>query len=577
MRWAALALALLAACKIEGDKLALVRNTCEVDTASCGDDPAVSCDLTAGLCVREEAIAPYEVALRVTPGPSQEGLLKRAPFPRFLLEGGRENYDLSVPLAVSIAGRVATEGASARLIDAEVSFIPRSTTVGQRVVVSTQRTGPAGPETNLAVSLAPDTRYGVHIQPLTVDSERLPPADTVFETTVGGAAFEYVYRAIEQIDGQLLDESGEPVVDHVIRLESPVELGARSPQVLSSTARTDQQGRFSLFAHATTLSGGSFAFAVSLDPDLPWTQAISIPASRLAGDGTLVIPVIPQRVRFLGRIEGEERASVPAELTFVSAFEIPGATGNLNDRDWCRSHVPDDVGEPFVCRARLSAFVAPDGRYATTLLPGDYAVYIVPGRMSSEGRVATRELRAVIETQPGGAPQTGQAYTLEPATVFNGWVASPRGKRMPSVSVQALALSLVGELGPVAGFNRTSSTVSDAHGNFDFAVDTGYFDLVAIPPADSGFARVYFANRVIDAMSSPEEGLLSLAPPEPVVVSGVVKGPQGPLAAAVIDAYAIVRDLSGGERAVAVGRASSDEAGVYRLNLPPEIRDEGER
>jgi hypothetical protein len=177
---------------------------------------------------------------------------------------------------------------------------------------------------------------------------------------------------------------------------------------------------------------------------------------------------------------------------------------------------------------------------------------------------------AVIETQTGGGPQQGQGYTLVTGARYRGPVRTSDGLAVKNVLVRASALGVNGVLGEVAGFNRSSESITDDNGRFLLPVDIGYYDISARPSFASGFPWVYVPNLAVQVTDTDlDDAGFDL--PAPLVIAGRITRDGQAVASATLDAYALVKDLSGGKRAVPIGQTLTDEAGHYTLLLAPRI------
>jgi hypothetical protein len=548
-------------------------NRCSSDK-DCADGSR--CFEELALCGLDDAVNPYEVVLRVTPREG-EGTLASHTFAPMELAASRDDLTLDVPAPLVIDGLISAGDARIR---AEVTFRPISERRGlpaTAVSVTSQRNSAADPH-NFTVSLPPDTRYSVQILPLGDDSLRYPPAYVDYQTSADATSFTFDYQNLITLEQTLVDTQGTPLHETWIRLRD-----LSSGRVVSSFARTEQ-GAFSLVMLGaededapSVLDLENTVLEVDLDPTLAWQEVIHVPASRIdrSGRAPVRVPVVPERVRFLGAVErvDPQAPELPnAGLMFVSNFPAPNLPGDLRNRDWCRGHESPDELPLFSCSTRRMVSADEAGRISIDLLPGNYDVFVVPLReRDSNARVTTRHFSVSVETQPGGAPQGTVSFELMPAAALSGAIMDAEGKPLPNVVVRSVALSLTGTLGEVAAYNQPSSVPTDAQGRYALALDAGYYDIVVEPPAASGYPLLYYINRPFDPGARENTDVYFTLQP-PVIVSGTAQSEGRPLAGASIDAFAMVTDLRGRQRAVSIGRAVSDDEGRYVLTLPPEIR-----
>lgn len=571
MRARALRLALgllLTGCAGESEPLVIL-NRCTGDDACRAPD---RCDLSLGICVRENTEEPYPLLLRISPGEGSASLSPRTLAQPLLTDA------LSLPptvlsAAVLVTGRVLKAGddtSTAGGREAELVFTPKGASMQQAerpASVITQRTN----ENGLAfrATLEPDTTYEVRVLPLGSDSTQLPPRTFTLTTGSSGAMHDFVYDALASFPGALRDESGRLQKGRKLRMRAQ-----RTGEVVSSLGTVGEDGRFELFVAPSVLEE---LLDHDLEIGLEQTYAafgvtMTVDGSRLHPGSAVVVPAIPEPVLFIGRVEVDANTGVrSADVTFSSSFDRPGAPSLY---DWCRARTGGSASQPFRCRADLRVSVGPEATVRVKLYPGFYSLYITPNTADSPGapRLATTAVPNVlgVQAQPDGGAQAGEALTVKHAVPYRGYVTDNGGRRMPSIQVTARALGLVGDLDRVAAFNRSTEALSDSRGNFELPVDTGYYDVLGIPPEGSGYAWTCWPNRRV-----PEEGakLFELKLRAPVTVRGTVVGDDGrAVPGARVEAFAIVKQLLGDTtRALSIGQATSSDAGVFVLHLPPRI------
>jgi hypothetical protein len=562
---------------------ARIYNTCESDKecrgrTRCDEDPEICtrCDEELAMCVNDLARTPYQVRILVSRLPRGEGLVDRFAFPPFQLEGSDRNHALNVPPGMRVFGKVSGEvdEGNVKPINAEFAFTPRvDATENQRIeAFVTESRGYAEPDQiNLVADLAAATVYDVRVIPLGRASALSPPQYLQLDTSVEDVPLLNIDNSgLKTLRGVLTNEAGQLQAGKDVRLIEPL-----SADVLSVTRTVANDGSFELRAPASVLDSRDYRLQISLDPDNPWQTTIELDPTRLdpAKEVAITIPAVPERVTFKGRVE-KGAADIAAELTFISEFKPPSETaGDLHDRDWCRSSVPEDT-RPSIDRCQTSVRTVTDaaGRFSVALLPGDYTLHVSPGNDSSSSRGARSALfeTVVIETQPKNAPQQGQVFKVSNAARYLAFVRNERGEPLRGVVVRAVALRKIGELGIVAAINRSTESVTAEDGSFELELDVGYYDLVA--RAGDGFPWVYVTNLQIsekDALTPVE--VTGFVIPAPLVLEGTVRNAGQVARNAAIDAYAEVPSLTGGKRLVLLARTTSDERGDYMLTLPPEI------
>ncbi|MDB4985737.1 MAG: hypothetical protein JWN04_915 [Myxococcaceae bacterium] len=567
-------------------------------TASCGDDAATpllnrcaqafecirgtKCDTELGFCVREQVSRPYPLVVLVIPA---GGTLIRTTTPVTMLTGPTTLDPITVRRSVAVSGAVLDSNLDA--VSAEVAFVPDgngSLVGGVSAFTQPLSESDGGAPTDrygFSAQLQPRTNYVVRVFPLGLDSERLPPESFVLATSdvARTARFAYAELHLQTRVATLLDENKKaPPPGSKVRLRR--KLGS---EYVSSIGKPDTTagktyGQFNLDAPANVLNDLSSYELVLEVPfgDAPATVSIVFDATLFKPDATLVMPVVPDSVLYTFSLEFNTVANVSAEVTFESSFRVQPQPNDLRQTDWCRLKLPGSPQGTFTCSTVVKSSATGPG--SVKLLPGYYDLYFsANGDAQATQRLATLTKKEIINSQTNGT-QNGQSVAFTRATVYSGAVSSPLDQPMPFVTITATALGLVQTLPELARFNRTSEQVSDGQGQFQLAVDMGYYDLLATPPDGSGYASVMKPNRRID-----EQAMEFLVQPQlPVIARGSVMseaptggGAETPLSQARIEAYAVVDDLAsnGGTRAVRIAHTVSDSKGLFALTLPPYIGD----
>jgi hypothetical protein len=572
------ALVLLVACgESSTGPLAPLLNRC-TQAFECDNAKGDSCNLELGICTQQLASEPYRYALQVIAEPNADAgqlapltVVPNEPFTSAINLG-----NLTVRSAVTVRGSVL--GSDGRPLQAEVIFTPReNSTLARGVDVFTR---PAAGGIVYAALLDPDTTYDVLTYPLGVEASRsYPPGNFTVTTTQAEQTQDFRYPVLEELTGQILDENFVPAPAGLkIKLRSRDQLLATS-----SIGDLSANGSFSLFAPREVLAAPA---AHELVLDLSGTVApqnvqIAFDLSKQRPDGKWTIPQLPAVVQFSGSVEVSALLNAPdsnidARLTWISDFALPTEPGNVRGGDWCQLKLPGQPKDTFRCSARVDTSVGADLRVAVGLLPGDYKVFVAPtGAFDDPQRVATAAFEESIRSQLTGQQQSGRAFRLAAATLFNGRVLNAGGQPMPAVTVTANALGIQDNLDEVALFNRSDQQTSARDGTFKLAVDEGLYDLIATPPEGSGYAWVVTQNRRIDGTVRERLGGIDfpVTPQVPVLARGrVVNSSDTPIAAARVDAFALVPDLaSGGERAIRIAHAVSNSMGEFVLQMPQSV------
>ncbi len=561
--------ALTSACPAGDGNLTFPKNHCTSDH-DCSE--GLVCLSDHNLCALPEAEVPYTVVLQASPRPyAQSG---RYTFPGSMLGAG---FDSTIPAFVDVHGSIQVDD---KPIYAEVTFVPRPEKRGYPVAPISVRTTDSRGLPNLSVQLPSDTVFSVSIQPLGAASRLHPPRYVTFQTGSSSTPFAPDFTTELRSFALTLYEAEKPegfvVRDGVPQTQRLRVINRVTGHVVSPTLDVMPGEPFVI--SVVEEDEAEYAFEIDLNPELPWTDLLELPFENL-DNGALQLPYVPERVNFVGGVEDASDRRLPhAEITLISSFPVPSTPSELGNRDWCQFRAsavpnPNQPEKTVRCSAKRTLQADARGDFRVALLPGNYEIYISPGPGNGAARVATTRIEQGIETQPGGADLGPWTIKLKPATELTGSIVDRGLHPLPQVTVRAVPLGLVGTLGSVSAYNREVSALTDSDGAFAMSVDTGYYDIVAAPPAGSGYPTLLFANRQFDPDKMSFLDRQGLALPPPVVVAGTLLQAGEILADAEVRAYGIVRDLRGFDRAVLLYSASTDEEGRYVLLLPPALND----
>ncbi len=218
-----------------------------------------------------------------------------------------------------------------------------------------------------------------------------------------------------------------------------------------------------------------------------------------------------------------------------------------------------------------------DGKFAANLLPGKYDIVVIPD--------ASSKYALSLETWTIDVNDLGKGRTLKvkPVSRLLGQARTPSEgvavgipARLTASSSEEMSLLEAafssGASSLLASLPRTSTAYTDSLGVFELLADPGRLDLSLRPPSTTNFPWLVRRNIAIDA-SQPqalEFGALTLA--APVVLVGTLLTPEGPpLAGATLRAWLAPAPSTSEMRpsAIVIGEAATDDAGNYRLLLPP--------
>jgi hypothetical protein len=560
---------LLAACADDNRSLLPLLNRCTPVT-DCGRGS--SCDPELGICTLNNIGTPYDFRLRITPPqPNDAGLFAISTTDRITLDGAVKLPALQLAKAVFVSGRVlASDGATT--LEAELVFTPHDeNALGGELSVLT------GPKAGFSAQLVPNRSYDVMVYPRGPDSESFPPYSFQLATSANDDSHDFTYPALVALTGQVLQEN-----------DAGAPKGARirtrwrdSFVASSSIGQIADQGKFSVLAAETVLSSPDDHELV-LDLSelrfngavLPQNVQIAFDLSKRNASGRWTMPTLPPPVLFSGSVEISRlsdqpatSANVNAQLTWISDFTPPSGSDDKRQTDWCMLKQPGAPKDAFRCSAYVTSYVNEQQMANVFLLPGVYDVVVAP--LGSVAQLLTPHRETyTIQSQPINGVQEGYTFQLDTLTLFAGKVQSPARQPMPSVSVSATALRVRDGLPEIALYNRSSSQLSDADGDFQLGVDVGVYDFIAAPPQGSGYAWVLRMNR---RLAGDKISLQGMKPQFPILAQGRVISPtDAAVPMATVDAYAMVPNLAGGaDRAVLIARTTTNTSGEYALQMPP--------
>ncbi len=229
---------------------------------------------------------------------------------------------------------------------------------------------------------------------------------------------------------------------------------------------------------------------------------------------------------------------------------------------------------------RHNVATAADGSYSAVLLPGRYAVTALPSSEASGYAITSTILEVNSETL--GA---GQDIEVNPRSRLEGTILTPDGAPGPNINAwlqPAAVMSatyLQAKLAPSAVPPSGSSTVTNANGRFNVAVDPGTYDLSTRPAAGAGLPWLVLPRVAIVGAEQPASAQLGeLMLSYPVVVEGVVRSPDGiVLPNTLVRAWLPTTATDNAEEAapsvIQIAETVSDAAGRYRLLLPASVSE----
>lgn len=556
----------------------LPQNHCSNDTDCRG--VGASCDTDRNMCVGV-VDSPLRIGFSVLPADDPLG---GAPIKSVFSASDVSSStarDLDLSPRMTVVGTVRFQGEA---VPAEVRFLRPSPISGaealsvRALTLAEAANAPDGYLADYSLRVAGGEAYDVIVQPTGDATRSLPPlhlavntpeadqgrADLIYPDTMaepcGEARFEGCTFTGEvyglSVDGSALPEDGLSV-----RAVDP-ETG----DVVSSTAASggDRVGGEAaepgVFSVRIAPGASGWVLKITGGPERSlFPTVIADPALFFPGSARprVLVPRL-HSVHYVGFVEsGSAQRLGNASVTFRASDVFDSTTQILGSfRTTITSEAPGPDGDP----SRV-------GRFEADLLPGSYEVTITPQGGSGQG-VLVQELPVV--PRPDGSAIMGQIFRVPQRAMLGGLLRTATGDPMPGVAFSAMARGQ-STANPAADYNRSSDTLTDGLGQFALGLDIGVYDLVAQPPTSSGFP--WALRRSLEIGAEDSVRIENLEVPAPIPVVGVVRSTDGALmAGARVTAIAVVPNADGGERAVAVGEALTDEDGRYEVLLPSTLR-----
>lgn len=558
----ALAALALSGCSLLLDGTERPSNRCSTDA----DCAMGTCDPELALCVAEPD-APYRVAIAITLPPDRTG---RPQLTANVLEISAAHdaiATLPVRRPVRVEGRVRSETV---VLEADLVFSPRETRVGAPIapmLVSTASAegNPLERANDFATELFPGS-YDVEVRPRGEDSSVFPP----FRATLELEGPQHVdvmlpaARTYDPLGGWVVDAAGVGQDGLEVRAIE-IETGRLVSSVATTATEAEQAGAFHLHVDPAAgrwllqVSAPADFQAVSAFPTIAIDPSVLVPVDA-EGRVQLLVPSPESGRCFAGLVElGPLRPAIGASVT-MRARDIRDVTTGIVGSFTVQMVTSPGTTEATGCSgAPLAA-----GGFEHRVLPGTYDVEIRP----LEQAVGVYVGQVVI----GDTDQLGQIFPMPSRTVIGGLVQLSSEDPIADAQVRAIPQRVPLPFAPTrveALLNRPGEAVSDATGRFSLPLDVGVYDLVVEPPTASGFPWIVRPSYGIGGSAAAVTEVLDVRPPAAVPGSAFFEDGE-PVSDAQIDVYAIV-GVDGLERAVPIGRASTDAEGAFLLLLPPAI------
>jgi len=296
-----------------------------------------------------------------------------------------------------------------------------------------------------------------------------------------------------------------------------------------------------------------------------------------SGRPRVVLPPQPERIRFEGLVELCSAEAGHAPTVMNLPVTLHAQTLMFDQSTKLSSSFDTTTSANYDAQSKTL-------RFCVEVMPGQYDVLATPPASMSCALFAER---IMIKPPPGQQVVSGQLLSL-PESAYLGGTLQPMGSSpLSGASVEAVALGqndvidLPSDEQTVTRYNRSSQTTTMADGSFRLPVDLGAYDVLIKPPVDSGFPWQVNHDVKIGSGCERVKCAKTIDMSSPVVVMGALRYPgasqdtQATLDGAQIDAFAIISapTMDGGDvpgmRAVAIGKAMSDDQGKFMLLLPP--------
>jgi hypothetical protein len=619
-----LAIALVfTACSFGDDQAVSAANTCTKDL-ECGKGSVCRNDMCITLIS-----SPLQIALQVSPasvktvsaggksgnGSSPENTASSADqsvttvLPPSRVFGSTDLGIISVPTLVEVSGDI--RDLAGERVTARIDFTPVTSYPGMQVQTLTVNTAAQATEAKSDSSKTPadfvtqilqSVSYYFAIRPQeklgSVASSDLPPFYGEFKAeksqsnrldiSYGGDIYKSIVETTFLLRGLPTNQNFKVYAvstsntDRRVSTEKRISPGAgENPFVLRFLT---QPGTYQLVIEPDIAASGA-----ELDADLiyPTFRINESDLSHLRGspvstsDGgvqenapiEIRVPNPGSVESYLGYIEPCKPLSQPSQTGGDKPIQKGQQTlqVTLSSKELAKIAAPNGLTGYYSATA-VAAYSSKTKRFEFSVLaiPGKYQVVVSPPD-DSECAVFAKTLQVQAPSEGNSAETI--AIQLPLMASITGSFQTPEGK--PIIGAEILAQSLrregidVSDQPSLTAYNRTKHTTTDEKGAFRISVDLGSYDLIAKPPAESGFGWQIFHDVNI---GRPTEFPLTIAMTNPISIAGKVAYLSFPqkadaLQGTVIRAYAVVADKDLGTRTVEVASATVDEKGRFQLLL----------
>jgi hypothetical protein len=611
----------IAACSFNDDKAVSATNTCEKDL-ECGKGS----ECKNSLCISTLS-SPLQIALQVLPsnvktvGAEKPGTRSASEetasstdqsvtmvWPHSWVFGSTDIGLISVPPLVEVSGNIRdNEG---ERVTARIDFVPTMSYPGIQVQTLTVNTSAQETETKLnslkepsdfITQILQNVSYNIAITPQdklgSVASSELPPFYGEFKAEKKeGTRLDVFYSKYEMeetsffLHGLPSNQSFKVYAVSTSNKKGRVSTERRivpgaseSPFLLRFST---QPGPYQLVIEPDmTVSSGE-----SEDSIYPTFRITESDLSRLSssdsstGDGGVIpenppieitLPSPPSAENYIGYIEPcKGRSSKPGQTEGEELIQKGPQTLKvvLNSKELAKLASPNGL-TGYISATAVAIYNRKTKRFEFSVqaIPGKYQVVVSP---PNDFRCAVFAKTLQLPAPSDDGQSEAMAIQLPLMASITGVFQTPEGEPIIGANILAQALGREGidvsDQPSLTAYNRSQPATTDEKGAFQISVDLGSYDLIAQPPAGSGFGWQIFHDVNIGVRDA--DFYLKIDVAKPISISGKVAYSSIPqkadaLQGAEIRAFAIITDKDLGTRTVQIASATADEKSRFQLLL----------
>lgn len=476
-------------------------------------------------------------------------------------QGETKRY-LKLREAYTVSGVLAQQDENGTRVAAKIRFLDKDYIPGHPIMIQIETDARGNFQTQLThgdyeVEIIPlDSKYPPHIIPkLSIEKP------TVGATAEEGKLFLNIPAddKYPHIKGRIIHKASASLKG--AGLEGlTIQVFSSQNQIISSTVKTAADGTFSLWLSAR---------------DKPHT--IRIQMNTQLGHPQIDIPYAPSRV---GQGEHIDLGDI-ALGHLIEPIKISGKVEGASENGGgvlpgSRVHLLGEVYLKYLFRGqelkgfyRVDTIADKNGAFEAFVLPGSYTIEVLPPVASADqwSRVSIRKENMIHATATGGIQ-----ITLPPKPKIEGYVCQKEDRscrtQVAATQVQAIWRGRLSQISanpqPDQQIPSTDSlqATSQGDGSFSLSLDPGVYDLIFVPPGDSGLARRLYSNLRVEAGAKPST-IYSYLPKAKHLI-GTVIGPDGrPIPHTSVEMYSFSKDPS--QTVYLLGRAKTNSLGEFSL------------